>query len=85
MVSQNFLKICIKDTRITEVNLSIFVIRLFREVFILFIRTQSPHERSENFSKQLVDKFRKINFSKSLCIKLTIKHSTTCDSKINLN
>ena len=51
--------------KIAEGNLSIFVYRLFREVFTPLIR--SSDERSENFMKQPVDKYRKISFC-NLCV-----------------
>ena len=58
---------------------------LFRGVFSPLIRAMSSDKRSEDYTKQLADKHRKISFCKSVCIKLTTEHCTTCDSRINLN
>ena len=46
-------------TKISEVNLSIYVYRLFREAFTPLFRTEeSPEEWSESFTKQPLDKYR---------------------------
>ena len=47
------------STKFTEANLSIFVYRLFPII--------CPDKRSENSSKQPVDKYRKISFC-NLCV-----------------
>ena len=55
-------------TKITEVNSSILIYRLCREVFTpLFTPLFSPEEWSESFTKQPVDKYISINFC-NLCV-----------------
>ena len=55
-----------RNTKITEVTLSVFVYRLFRKDI-------TPLGNTDKLTPVI------------LCIKLTIEHFTTCDSRINLN
>ena len=94
------LKIPFHAWGLSEVHLSAFIYRLFHKDFSSIIRinpaansqpsTRLIHylvfEEIEEKAHETVCEQMQINqFLKSLCIKLSIEHSTTCDSRTHLN